>query len=102
VADFGRVYFSDDVSNLKEIYPVLADAVGDRDKEVTFTFGGDPAECGVAFALAAAIAQMTDAVIYDPQSAEVVSTTDAISTAELFFKDAHERGYNVREDEEQN
>ena len=97
-----EVYFDHNVPNLREIYPVLAGAVGDRDKAVTFTFGGDPAECGVAFALAAAIAQMTDAVIYDPQSAEVVSTVDAISTAKLFFKDPREQGYRAREDEEQN
>ena len=97
-----ELYFYDNVPNLKEIYPVLAAAVGDKDKAVTLTFGGDYAEYGAAFALGAAIARMTDAIIYEPQIGRVISPSDAIEAAQLFFKDAKEKGYRVREDEEQN
>lgn len=93
-----EAYRDEDLDELREIYPVLAEALGDRDQGVTFTFHGDAAEAGVALALPAAIAQLCDAVIYEPSEGVVYSVKRAVEEARSAFDEARQNGYRSREE----
>jgi hypothetical protein len=88
----------DDLDELVEDYPVLAAALDGRDRGVTFTFGGDPAEAGTALALAAAIAHLCGAVVYEPSEGVTYSTSRAAAEARDSFEMAKKEGYRQRED----
>jgi hypothetical protein len=88
----------DDLDELVEAYPVLAAALDGRDKGVTFTFAGDPAEAGAALALAAAIAQLCDAVVYEPSEGVIYSMSRTVTEARNCFEEAKKKGYRARED----
>jgi hypothetical protein len=66
-----EIDFLNDLGELRGDCPVLSDALGERNKGVVFTFGGDWAEGAVARALAAGLAQL--AIIYEPSGSEVWS-----------------------------
>jgi hypothetical protein len=93
-----EAYRNEDLAGLREDYPVLSAVLGDRDRGATFTFGGDPAECGVAMALAAASAQLCDAVIYEPSEGVIYLLERAVQEARRSFEEAKKEGYDVRQD----
>lgn len=97
-----EVDFQRNLDELREYYPVLRDALGERDRGVTFTFGGDWAEGAVACALAAGLARLGDVVIYEPSAGEVWSAARAVEEARQSFEMASKEGYRARPpDEEQ-
>jgi hypothetical protein len=105
-AAFGRagcktgveVYFDDNLGELAEMYPELAAAVDGRDKVVNFTWGGNYAEGGTAFALAAALATLGDAIIYDPQEDICLPAAQSAEEARQLFQLAKVEGYRARDE----
>ncbi len=93
-----EVYFDDDLHELRDIYPVLAAALGERDRGATFTFGSDAAEAGVACALAAAICRLGDVVVYEPSEGVIYSADRATEEARNMFQIALREGYRERQD----
>jgi hypothetical protein len=91
-----EIDFQTDLTELKGDYPVLAEALGGRDKGVIFTFGGDWAEGAVACALAAALAHLGNAVVYEPSGGEVWSADRAAAEARQSFELARKEGYRER------
>jgi hypothetical protein len=91
-----EIDFQSDLAELKEDYPVLAEALGDRDKGVIFSFGGDWAEGAVACALAAALARLGDVIIYEPSAGEIWSAERAADEARQSFDWARKEGYHER------
>ncbi len=81
-----EVYFDDNLAELTEIYPELAAAVDGRDKIVSFNWGANYAEGGTAFALAAALAMLGDAIIYDPQEEACLPAVQAAAEARQLFQ----------------
>jgi hypothetical protein len=97
-----EVDFQSDLDELRDFYPVLSEALGARDKGVTFTFAGDWAEGAVACALAAALTHLGDVVIYEPSAGEIWSSARAADEARQSFELARKEGYRARPpDEEQ-
>lgn len=92
-----EVYPNEDLADLRDIYPTYAEAAGSRDRGVTFTFHSDPMEGAVAVALAAAITQLCDAVIYEPSEGVVYSPQRAIEEARKDFERAKTEGYTPRD-----
>ena len=93
-----EVYFDDNLVELSEMYPELAAAVDGRDKVVNFTWGGNFAEGGTAFALAAALATLGDAIIYEPQEAVCLSAAQSAEEARQMFQLAKTEGYRARDE----
>jgi hypothetical protein len=91
-----EVDFQSDLDELREFYPVLSEALGARDKGVTFTFAGDWAEGAVGCALAAALAHLGEVVIYEPSEGVVWSPQRAIEEARQSFELARKEGYRKR------
>jgi hypothetical protein len=96
-----EIYFDSDLSELKELYPVLAAALDGRDRGVTFTSHGDSAELGVSLALVAAISHLSGAVMYEPIEGVIHLPSRAVAEAREFFAEASSRGYNERQEWEQ-
>ena len=93
-----EIYFDPDLGELKELYPVLAVALEDRDQGVTFTSHGDAAELGASLALAAAISHLSGAIIYEPIEGVTHLPSRSVAEARDFFADASANGYNQREE----
>ena len=62
------------------------------------TWGGNFAEGGTAFALAAALAKLGDAIIYEPQEAVCLSAAQSAEEARQFFQLAKTEGYRARDE----
>lgn len=92
------IFFDNNLEELTEDYPVLAAALDGRDGVVLFSWGGDLAEAGAGIALAGAIAQIRDAIIYDPQGEECMTVGEAVKQAKELFDSARRDGYRARED----
>jgi hypothetical protein len=92
-----ETYAERDLTELRDLYPVLAKALDGRDSGVTFTFGGDAGECGTALALAAALAQLGDVIIYEPSEGIVFPATRAADEARQMFEVARQEGCRQRD-----
>lgn len=97
-----EIYLQSDLSELKGFYPVLAAALEGRDRGATFVCHSDAAECGVAVALAAALARLFDGIMYEPIEGVIFPIERAVAEAKGMFESARKDGYRDREDEEQN
>ncbi|MDP2378289.1 MAG: hypothetical protein Q8M36_32110, partial [Reyranella sp.] len=93
-----EIYFDDNLAELAEMYPELAAAVDGRDKVVNFTWGGNFAEGGTALGLAAALATLGDAIIYDPQDAACLTSAQSAEEARKLFQLAKTEGYRARDE----
>jgi len=92
--------FNDDLSELKEFYPVLSEALDGRDKGVTLSFGSDSAEAGAVLAIAAALARLGDVILYEPSEGVVFPAEQAANEAREMFDSAKREGYRERQDED--
>ena len=93
-----EIYLDEDLTSIREDYPVLAAALEARDRMATFRFGGNAAEAGTALAMSAALTKLGDAIIYDPQSEEFMSADEAVKEAQAFFEEAVKTGAQQREE----
>jgi hypothetical protein len=60
-------------------YPHIEPVVGERDLCVTFCWGGDLLECAAALSSAAALAEITDGLWYDPQDGAFLEADEAVA-----------------------
>jgi hypothetical protein len=97
-----EIHLESDLGELREMYPVLAAALEGRDRGATFVWGSDAAECGVALALAAALARLFGGIMYEPSEGVIFPIERAVAEAKGMFESARKEGYRDREDEEQN
>lgn len=79
-------------------YPDLASSLQGRDREVAFVWHSDFAEAGAAMIMAAALAQLTQGLIYEAQDGEFYSVERAVQASLELFEVARGEGYEVRED----
>ncbi len=75
-----EIYFEDAKDVLKH-YPECAKSVGDRNRCITFRWGGDLIECGCTLVASAALAGSYDAVVYSPYEKAVLSADKLASDA---------------------
>ena len=77
----GFEYFLSPKDEVVSSYPDLVGAVQSFDTAVTFSWGGDLAECAAALAAAAALATSSSGVMYDPQEGVLFESTGALKYA---------------------
>jgi len=70
-----------DASDITDTYPDVAEHVGDRDVSANFRWGGDLRECVAAVVASAALAELCDGVLYDPQEGAFHTGDEALETA---------------------
>jgi hypothetical protein len=68
-------------SDITDTYPDVASRIGGRDMAANFRWGGDLLECAAAVIAAAALARLTDGVLFDPQEGDLASGDEAIEMA---------------------
>ncbi len=95
-----EVYFDSDVDELRRNYEVLEAALEGRDRGATFVSHGDSAECGVAIALAAALARLFDGIMYEPIEGVIFPMERGVAEAKGMFESARKDGYRDREEEQ--
>lgn len=87
-----EIYLDYDLQELSDDYPLLATALEGRDKAAMFVMHSKAAEYGTAMALAAALARLTDAVIYDPSDDVILSPEKSAEDARYMFEEAKQEG----------
>jgi hypothetical protein len=87
-----EIQHEEDLEELSELYPVLAESLDGRDRGVTFTWHGDSAECGTGLAFAAALGSLADVIIYEPSEGVVVTSASCAEDALKMFEDARKEG----------
>lgn len=68
-------------------YPALSSLVGGFDSVVSFTFGGDVAECASAAIAAATLTTVSQGMMYDPQDDLRFAGVEAIDYAHQVLKE---------------
>ena len=87
-----EIYLDYDLQELCDDYPLLATALEGRDRAAMFVMHSRAAEYGTAMALAAALASLTDVVIYDPQDDVILSPEKSAEDARYMFEEARKEG----------
>lgn len=79
-------------------YPDLASSLQGRDREAAFIWHSDFAQAGAAMVVAAALAKLTQGLVYEAQDGELYSIDRAVQAARELFEVARREGYEERED----
>lgn len=80
-----EIYF-EDAKDVVKLCPEIADSLGDRDRCISFRWGGDLVECGCALVASAALASAYDAVVYSPDEQAAVPAEKLASEAKDCFE----------------
>jgi hypothetical protein len=86
------------IDNFVEDYPDLASSLQGRDTEAVFIWHSDFAQAGAAMLVSAALAKVTQGLIYEAQDGEFYPIERAVQAAQELLEVARKEGYEDRED----
>ena len=86
------------IDDFVEGYPDLASELHGQDTETTFVWHSDFAQAGAAMLVAAALAKVTEGLIYEAQDGEFYTIERALQAARELLEVARREGYEERED----
>lgn len=76
----GFEFYLDPTQDILSSYSHIAERIGDREKCVTFRWGGDLTEMAAALSAAAALTKLADGVFYYPDDDLVFGADEAVET----------------------
>jgi len=74
----GFEFYMESATDVLDAYPHIAERIGAREMAASFRWGGDLNEMAAALSAAAALANLTDGIYFDPQDDVLYSAAEAL------------------------